>query len=171
MAANPRPQPSDGIHRRRILNGLKFILALALLAIIVLCLVFSWTTRDAMASLPFLKRQANRPGVLTENAPVDVRPWQTAQALAFLAVTAEETQYARDAERLADHEVDQAFASALREAAAKPYALTGAALTLSRKVEHFSRSSERTKPPSRNSRILPLRKLGVRRPPARTISL
>jgi hypothetical protein len=68
---------------------------------------------------------------------VNVRPWQTAQALAPLAVTAEEAQYARDAERLTDHEVDQAFASALREAGAKPYALTGAALTLSRKLEHF----------------------------------
>jgi small-conductance mechanosensitive channel len=38
---------------------------------------------------------------------------------------------------LADHAVDQAFASALREAAAKPHALTGVALTLSRKIEHL----------------------------------
>ena len=47
---------------------------------------------------------------------VDLRPWQTAEALAPLAVTAEETEYAHEAERLADHEVDQAFASALRQA-------------------------------------------------------
>lgn len=137
MEANRPTLASDAIHRRRIFSGFKFLLALALLAIIVLYLVFFWTKRDAIASLPFLKRQANKPGVVTQNAPVDVRPWQTAQALAPLAVTAEETEYARDAERLADHEVDQAFASALREAATKPHPLTGAALTLSRKIEHF----------------------------------
>ena len=63
-------------------------------------------------------------------------PWQTAQALAPLAVTAEETEYARDAERLADHEVDQAFASALRQATlqAQHRTLTGDALALSQKV-------------------------------------
>ncbi|MBV9503017.1 MAG: mechanosensitive ion channel [Acidobacteriaceae bacterium] len=90
-----------------------------------------------MSSLPFFKRGANKPSAVTQNAPVDVRPWQTAQALAALAVTAEEIEYARDAERLADHEVDQAFASALRRAGAKPRRLTGAALTLSRKIEHL----------------------------------
>jgi hypothetical protein len=68
---------------------------------------------------------------------VEVRPWQTAEALAALVVTAEEAEYARDAERLADHEVDQAFAAALREATAQSHALTGAALTLSWKIKHF----------------------------------
>src|ERR1700722_20023496 len=133
MAAQPPTQASDAIHRRRLPGGLRFILALALLALTVLCLVFSWTTRDAMANLPFLKQRA----VSIRNAPVDVRPWQTAQALAALAVTAEEIEYARDAERLADHEVDQAFASALREAAEQLPSLTSAALTLSRKIEHL----------------------------------
>jgi small-conductance mechanosensitive channel len=137
MATNPATQASDAIHRRRIISGLRSILTVALLAVVVLCLAFSWTTRDAMASLPFLKRQATKRGVVTQNAPVDVRPWQTAQVVAALAVTAEETEYAREAERLADHEVDQAFAAALREAAAKPHPLTGAALTLSRKIQHL----------------------------------
>jgi hypothetical protein len=155
---------------RRILSGLKFILALALLAIIVLCLIFSWTTREAMTTLPFLKRQANRPGALTQNAPVNVRPWQTAQALAPLAVTAEEAQYARDAERLADHEVDQAFASALREAGAKPYALTGAALTLSRKVEHFQQIVKEDQAAVQKLTHSPPSKARRAAPPARTIS-
>ena len=50
--------------------------------------------------------------------------------------TAEENEYARDAERLADHEVDQAFASALRQAnlQAQHRVLTGDALALSQKV-------------------------------------
>jgi small-conductance mechanosensitive channel len=69
-------------------------------------------------------------------ALVDLRPWQTIQAMAPLAVTAEETEYAHDAERLADHEVDQAFAAALRQANLQTQrrALTGEALELSKKV-------------------------------------
>lgn len=58
MEANRPTLASDAIHRRRIFSGFKFLLALALLAIIVLYLVFFWTKRDAIASLPFLKRQA-----------------------------------------------------------------------------------------------------------------
>ena len=67
---------------------------------------------------------------------VDLRPWQTAQALAPLAVTAEEKEFARNAQRLADHEVDQTFASALRQATlrAKNIKLNGEALALSQKV-------------------------------------
>jgi small-conductance mechanosensitive channel len=137
MATNPPTQASDAIHSRRILSGLRFIVTVALLAVIVVCLVYAWATRDAMANLPFLKRQVNGRGAAAQNAPVDVRPWQTAQALAALVVTAEEAEYARDAERLADHEVDQTFASALREATAQSHTLTGAALTLSKKIAHL----------------------------------
>jgi small-conductance mechanosensitive channel len=56
-----------------------------------------------------------------------------------LAVTAEETEYAHEAERLADHEVDQAFDAALRQATAQAQHrnLTGEALVLSQKVEQF----------------------------------
>lgn len=137
MPSDRRARALDEIHRRRTLRGLKAILALALLALVVACLIVSWATRDAMASLPFLKENAKQGSVAAPNAPVDVRPWQAAQALAALAVTAEEAEYARDAERLADHEVDQSFASALREASATPRQLTGAALALSRKIEHL----------------------------------
>jgi small-conductance mechanosensitive channel len=54
-------------------------------------------------------------------------------------VTAEETDYARQAEHLADHEVDQAFASALRVANLKVQhtTFTGEALALSQKVEQL----------------------------------
>ena len=67
---------------------------------------------------------------------VDLHPWQTAQALAPLAVSAEEKECAREAERLADHEVDQAFAAALRQARLETQrrTLTGDALALSQKV-------------------------------------
>jgi len=48
---------------------------------------------------------------------VDQRPLQTARALAALASTREEQRYARQALKIADHQVDLAFATALRDAA------------------------------------------------------
>ncbi len=105
---------------------------IALAILLLLCLVFSWTTRDAMEHLPSRSGTASS----AQNTLVDQSPWQTAQALAPLAVTAEENQFAREAERLADHEVDQAFAAALREATlrAQNRTLTGDALALSQRV-------------------------------------
>jgi small-conductance mechanosensitive channel len=91
-----------------------------------------------MALLPFLTGRGNvRNAGNSQKGLVDQRPWQTAETLAPLAVTAEETEYAHEAERLADHEVDQAFASALRvaNAQAQHRNLTGDALALSQKVE------------------------------------
>jgi small-conductance mechanosensitive channel len=91
-----------------------------------------------MANLPFLQAQAKGLApVGDQKALVDLRPWQTAQALAPLAVTAEEAEYAREATRLADHEVEQAFDSALRKANvdAQHRVLTGDALALSQKVD------------------------------------
>ena len=96
-----------------------------------------WTTRDAIGNLSFLNSR-NNPNRVNggKKSIVDVNPWQTAQALAPLAVTAEEKEYAQAAERLADHEVDQAFASALRQATldSQHSTLTGEALALSKQV-------------------------------------
>jgi len=115
------------------------ILLFALAALLIVCLVFLWTTRSAMDDLAFLRRQGVPNVTLGKKTLVDVSPWQTAQALAALAVTAEENEFARDAQRLADHEVDQAFASALRQAKLQTEhrKLTGDALALSRKVAQF----------------------------------
>ena len=101
--------------------------------VLVVCLVAIYLTRGAMANLPFLKSRTAAGGTA---GLVDQRPWQTIQALAPLAVSAEEKRFARDAERLADHEVDQAFAQALRQASLDMQArnLTGEALALQQKV-------------------------------------
>ena len=48
---------------------------------------------------------------------VDERPLPTARGLASLAITPEEQRLAQEAVRIADHEVDLAFADALRQAA------------------------------------------------------
>lgn len=90
-----------------------------------------------MAHLPFLRGRGNARSVAGgQKTLVDLRPWLTAQALAPLAVTAEESGFAQEAERLADHEVDQAFASALRKANARMQhrVLAGEALVLAQKV-------------------------------------
>ena len=99
--------------------------------------VLAWRTNDVMGDLPFLK-QAGSMGVDRQKMLVDETPWKTAQALAALAVTHEELQYAREAERLADHEVDQAFATALRKANLQQRTLTGAAAALQTEVAQLA---------------------------------
>jgi small-conductance mechanosensitive channel len=109
-------------------------------ALLAACLGFSWMTRDAMTKLPsgagakHIRSAANAARTI-----VDLSPWQNAEALAQLAVTAEEKEYARQAERLGDHAVDQAFAAALRDATmrAQHRALSGEALQISQRVEEL----------------------------------
>src|ERR1700722_3681110 len=100
-------------------------------ALLVLCLAAAWWTRGAMAHMPFLKANG---GHGSSNSLVDQRPWQTIESLAPLAVSSEEQSFAHEAARLADHEVDQAFALALRQAALQTRTLTGDALVLQDKV-------------------------------------
>jgi small-conductance mechanosensitive channel len=107
-------------------------LEIALPAILlVVCLVGAYLTRGSMAHMPFLN-QHGAPG--SSGNLVDQRPWQTIESLAPLAVSAEEQNFAHEAGRLADHEVDQAFAFALRQAAFQTRTLTGEALALQQKV-------------------------------------
>ena len=102
--------------------------------LLIASLIGSYLTRGSMANLPFLRGGKGRPGSRPSNDLVDQRPWQTIEALAPLAVSAEEKRLARDAQRLADHEVNQAFAQALREASLQTHTLTGEALALQQKV-------------------------------------
>ena len=84
-----------------------------------------------------LSSKANEHSVGDSFRPYDrcrLAPWQIAQALAPLAVSKEEEEYAHEAERLADHEGDQAFAAALRQANAQRPVPQGEAIALSRKV-------------------------------------
>src|ERR1035437_1289965 len=120
MAGLPVTPITGGRKRKRVFGRASLIFLLAMAVLLVLCLAFSWSTRDSMAPLSFLTGRGNvRSLGKSPKTLVDLGPWQTAEALAPLAVTAEEKEYARDAERLADHEVDQAFASALRQASAQ----------------------------------------------------
>ena len=117
------------------MNRAQKIAAAVSLAVLVVCLLASFMTRGVMENLPFLHGQkAGWNAVPRPYGIVDQRPWQTAKTLAALAVSAEELQLAREAERLADHEVDQNFAQSLRQASAETRQLTGEALTLQKRV-------------------------------------
>jgi small-conductance mechanosensitive channel len=97
-----------------------------------------------MAHLPFLKGQKTQhdPGTSSQATLVDLHPWQIAQALTPLAVSKEEEEFAHEAERLADHEVNQAFAAALRQAGAQHLTPTGEALELSQKVAQLQETAK-----------------------------
>src|SRR5579862_4462385 len=86
------------------------ILAMLLLA----CLVAAYATRESGNHQvePAKNTASDQP------AAVDSQLLATANQMASLAETGDEENAARDALRLSDHEVDQAFATALREAAA-----------------------------------------------------
>jgi small-conductance mechanosensitive channel len=139
MAIPPIAPAPGSTAPTRLLGKPKLIGLLTLFVLFVACLAFSWNTRGAMANLSFLKGPDGKVTVGAKKTLVDISAWQTAQALAALAVTAEETEFAHDAERLADHDVDQAFASALRQAqlAAEHRTLTGEALALSQRVSEL----------------------------------
>jgi small-conductance mechanosensitive channel len=117
--------------RSRIFSRTRFGLITVLSAALILCFIVSWATRGVMANLSFLNGQGK-----ANHSLVDVRPWETAQTLASLAVTSEENEYAREAEHLADHEVDQAFAAALRSAQlqTRHTTLTGEALATQQRI-------------------------------------
>ena len=136
MAIPPIAPAPSGLGHARIFGKTKLISLIVLGVLFVLCLVFSWNTGSSVSSLPLLGRGNANSARLARKTLVDVSPWQTAQTLAALAVTAEENEYAHDAERLADHDVDQAFASALRQARlnSEHAQLTGDAQTISQRI-------------------------------------
>jgi small-conductance mechanosensitive channel len=111
------------------------------LAVLAACVAGSFLTRGVMDHLPYLHGQT---GGWNAAPPldqiVDQRPWKTARALAELALTQEELQFAREAERLADHEVDQNFAQSLRQAGLDTKPLTGDALALQQRVSQLEQT-------------------------------
>jgi small-conductance mechanosensitive channel len=133
----PDMQKQDRSAPQRMLSRSRLISLFILCGLLVVCFAFSWSTRDAMAHLSFLRGQQSRGSGQTI---VDLHPWQIAQALAPLAVSKEEEEYAHEAERLADHEVNQAFAASLRQASTQRLSPTGEALKLSQKVAQLQQA-------------------------------
>jgi small-conductance mechanosensitive channel len=106
-----------------------------LAAVFVVLVVAGFFTRGGDPSLEY-----NAPPRLPNTSGlVDQSPLATARNLASLAATAQEQQYASEALRFSDHEVDQAFASALRESSTHQQPLTGQALAISRRIDALNR--------------------------------
>src|SRR6202171_6873465 len=117
------------------MNRARMVIVLILLIILAVTLEGAFLTRGVMTYLPFLQaRKGNWTGAYVSHGVVDQRPWQTAPTLAALAQSAEERELAREAERLADHEVDQAFSQSLRQASLEKPNLSGKALALQQRV-------------------------------------
>jgi small-conductance mechanosensitive channel len=105
------------------------------LIVLALALTGTFLTRGVMEYLPFLQaKKGNWSGEYVSRGIVDQRPWQTAATLAALAQSTEEREFAREAERLADHEVDQAFSQSLRQASLEKPKLSRKALALQERV-------------------------------------
>src|SRR5262252_5757184 len=89
--------------RSRVFGSTRLTILLSLVVVLAICLIFTWETDDVMSNLSFLNpRNSSNRSLGTKKAIVDTKPWQTAQALAALAYTAEEKEFAQEAERLAD---------------------------------------------------------------------
>ena len=74
---------------------------------------------------------------IPEEFAVDKRPLQLARELAAFAATSDDQDLARDAERVADHEVDLDFASALRRVSALPPQMPPDAKVLEERVRQM----------------------------------
>ncbi|HEY0759723.1 MAG TPA: mechanosensitive ion channel domain-containing protein [Acidisarcina sp.] len=101
-----------------------------LLGLLAALLVGVFLTRGGDPSLAY-----NAPPVLPNTSGlVDQKPLQTARDLAAQAATPQERAFATQALQAADHEVDQAFATALRDATTNAPPLSGWALTYSKRI-------------------------------------
>jgi small-conductance mechanosensitive channel len=113
--------------RRVVIPTVSFIVVLGVIGTV---LTRYWVS----APPPQASVKAKSPGE-TGKVLVDERPLVTAQRLAALATTAEEREFAQNAVRLADHEVDLAFAAALRNATRHPPSIPTAARPVLAHVE------------------------------------
>src|SRR5260370_16216964 len=94
------------------MKWLKWGITLALLALVFGTVAAYYATRET--SRPRAKNAASS---AAQTPLVDERPLPTARALVALAIAPEEQRLAEEAVRIADHEVDLAFADELRQAA------------------------------------------------------
>src|SRR5690242_15415146 len=117
------------------MNRSRTVTVLVMLIVLAVTVIGAFLTRGVMADLPFLQaRKGSWTGAYVPLGIVDQRPWQTATTLAALAQSAEERELAREAERLADHEVDQAFSQSLRQISLDKPKLSDKALVLQQRI-------------------------------------
>src|SRR5215470_4721707 len=123
------------------MNRFRGVLVLVMLVVLALTLTGAFMTRGVMAYLPFLQvKKGDWTGAYVPLGIVDQRPWQTAATLSALAQSAEEKELAREAERLADHEVNQAFSQSLRQVSLDKPKLSSIALALQQRITELEKT-------------------------------
>lgn len=128
-----------------LMSPLLKILTALLLVLLAVTGYGLWATRPPASSTPVgalsaaLESEAGGPGSLPT---VDESTLLTAQRLARLASTPEEVPLARTALQLADHELDLAFAGALRHIEAHPPVLSAEALEIQDRLTRAQRQLE-----------------------------
>src|SRR5215468_726928 len=123
------------------MNRTRMVIVLIILTLLVASVVGAFLTRGVMAYLPFLQaKKGDWTGAYVPPGIVDQRPWQTAATLAALAQSAEERELAREAERLADHEVNQAFSQSLRQVSLDKPKLSSIALALQQRITELEKT-------------------------------
>lgn len=123
------------------MNRTRMLTVLILLAALVVTVAGAFMTRGVMTYLPFLQAKKGAwTGAYVPLGIVDQRPWQTAATLAALAQSAEEKDLAREAERLADHEVDQAFSQSLRQVSLDKPKLSDKTLALQQRITELEKT-------------------------------
>ena len=102
-----------------------------LLAVVLLALlagaIYGLVRTRAVSEGPGTSKKGNQ-GPAAQAPLVDQTPFETAQRLAQMPISAEELPFAKEALRLGDQEMDLAFAEALRDATEHPPVLSAEAL-------------------------------------------
>ena len=125
------------------MRALQKTAATVLLASLVAALYGIWSTYQPPP--PELGRQeptAPQATGVDESITVDQRTLRRAQRLGALATVPEEQQYAQAATQLADHELDVAFAAALRQIEAHPPVLSPEAQKISERLQASQKELE-----------------------------
>lgn len=111
---------------------IQWAMAIALFAMVVLVIAGLELTRAPSHSSSLPAGSANQTGAAS---PVNEEPLNRARRLVALAATPQEQSLSNEAVQLADHEIDLAFAAALRDAAAQPAAATPQTLQMEQRVK------------------------------------
>ncbi len=118
------------------MNPLKNLAVSVTTLVLAACVIAAYATRDAGTG----RLTATKPSANNRASPVDERLLQAARQMGSLADTSAEQALAGQALQLADHEVDQAFAEALREATAETPPATGPLKELTERITHLKAS-------------------------------
>ncbi|HVB34236.1 MAG TPA: mechanosensitive ion channel domain-containing protein [Patescibacteria group bacterium] len=138
---------------------IRWAVAVALLALVGLSVVGLELTRAPSATSFLRANRGKQSGA--SSTPVDQTPLLQARRLAALAVTPQEQSLSNQAVQLADHEVDLAFAAALRNAAAQPAPTTPKTLQLQRRVKQAQAQVDSEKATVKNLTVRASRARGL----------